>query len=81
MLPGLMRTLAMPFSTDCMASRWLKWMSATSGTGLPSTRSRTARAQASLYTDTRTMSAPAAAMARIWARVASTSRVSVLVMV
>ena len=54
-------------------------MSATSGTGLPSTSARTALAQSSLYTETRTMSAPAIASARIWESVASTSAVSVLV--
>ena len=33
MLPGLMRSLWMPFSIAPMASRWSKWMSAISGTG------------------------------------------------
>ena len=47
MLPGLMRTLAMPFSMERMASLWSKWMSATSGTGDASTSARTASAQAS----------------------------------
>ena len=33
MLPGLMRSLAAPASTAPMASLWLKWISATIGTG------------------------------------------------
>ena len=45
MLPGLIRSLLMPFSAAAMASLWSKWMSATSGTGEPSTSARTAFAQ------------------------------------
>ena len=81
MLPGLMRTLAMPLSMDRMARPQSKWMSATSGTGLASTSARTFSAQRRLYTEMRTISAPASAMARIWASVASVSSVRVLVMV
>ena len=80
MLPGLMRSLWMPFSAAAMARRWLKWISATSGTGEPSTSVRTARAQSSSYTLTRTMSQPAFAKARICPSVACASRVSVFVM-
>ena len=80
MFPGLMRSFAMPFSAARIASLWSKWMSATSGTGLPSTSFRTASAHSPSYTLTRTMSHPASASARICFSVASASRVSVFVM-
>ena len=56
-------------------------MSATIGTGLSRTMSRSAREEASSGTETRTMSAPASAQASTWAMVAAASEVSVLVMV
>ena len=56
-------------------------MSATMGTGLCRTISRSARVLSSSGVDTRTMSAPASAAALTCATVAATSVVAVLVMV
>jgi hypothetical protein len=52
-------------------------MSATIGTGLSRTISRSARVEASSGVETRTMSAPASAAAWTWATVAATSVVGV----
>ena len=56
-------------------------MSATMGTGLSRTISRSAFEEASSGTETRTMSAPASAAAWTWATVAATSVVRVFVIV
>ncbi len=56
-------------------------MSATIGTGLSRTISRSALVAASSGVEMRTMSAPASAAAITWASVALTSALSVLVMV
>jgi hypothetical protein len=56
-------------------------MSATMGTGLSRTISRSARVESSSGVETRTMSAPASAARCTWSIVPRTSVVSVLVMV
>ncbi len=56
-------------------------MSATMGTGLSRTISRSARVESSSGVETRTMSAPASAARRTWSTVAFTSVVSVFVIV
>src|SRR5215213_1870946 len=79
MLPGLMRMQCAPASIAFRASVWLKWMSAITGIGDSRTIARSASTPLSRGTAQRIRSPPAAATARIWRRVASTSAVSVLV--
>ena len=79
MLPGLRRMQCAPASIAFSASVWLKWMSAITGTGERFTIVSSATASLSRGTATRTSSQPASAMRPIWASVASTSLVSVLV--
>ena len=79
MLPGLSRMQSAPASIAFSASVWLKWMSAITGTGERSTIVFSATASRSRGTATRTSSQPASTIRPIWAIVASTSLVSVLV--
>ena len=79
-LPGLMRSLAAPASTAPMASLWLKWISATIGTGDSAQMVRKPSSAASVGTLTRTISQPACANAHTCASVAWASAVSVQVM-
>ncbi len=79
MLPGLMRTAATPASIARSASEALKWMSAITGTRERSTSSGSASASGSPGTATRTRSTPASTSRSIWAIVASTSCVFVVV--
>ena len=62
-----------------MASRWAKWMSATTGSGEPATTSAKPGSASACGMATRTISQPASARRPIWASVAATSRVSVFV--
>jgi hypothetical protein len=80
MLPGLIRRPLMPASTACTARRESKWMSAMRGTAASAQILFSATDASRSSTATRTISQPARARASIWARVASASRVSVLVM-
>ena len=79
MLPGLMRTAATPASIARSASEALKWMSAITGTCERSTSSGSASASGRPGTATRTRSTPASTRRSIWAIVASTSCVLVVV--
>ena len=79
MLPGFRRMQSAPASIAFSASVWLKWMSAITGIGDSGTIVLSASMSLSRGTATRTTSAPASAMARIWRIVASRSAVSVLV--
>ena len=81
MLPGLRRRPWMPPSIDVSASRWSKWISAISGTGVFATISGTAAAARLSGTAMRTISAPASARRAICSIVALASAVSVFVIV
>ena len=80
MLPGLMRILSAPFSTESTARSAEKWISATIGTGERPRSARIARASASSRTATRTISQPAAYNLPICSSVRATSDVGVVVM-
>ncbi len=80
MLPGLIRRAEAPRAHAPRASRWSKWMSATTGSGLSAqTSPKPSRASAD-GTATRTISQPSSARAATWASVAAGSWVGVQVM-
>jgi len=80
MLPGLIRSLAAPRRAASMASRWSKWMSATTGSGLAAHTSANPWSASACGIATRTISHPASARRSICESVACGSRVSVFVM-
>src|SRR5690349_6462857 len=79
MFPGLMRTAATPCSIAFKARLALKWMSAMIGTGEKRTILPSASASSVFGTATRTISQPALTSSAIWAVVAGTSCVFVVV--
>ena len=78
--PGLIRRPSAPARAAAMARRWSKWMSARTGMRTCALMRERASAASASGTATRTMSQPAASRRRIWATVAATSGVGVLVM-
>ena len=79
MLPGLILILSIPWLTASIASRWSKWMSATSGIEVLSLIFDIARASSIFEIVILTMSAPILASSLICLTVDSISRVLVFV--